>query len=152
VLKRGGLASGTPGVLPVLEPEPLARAGGDRGGPRAPRHLPAPISPPPSGSNAPVRLRRVGAWHFRGFRCPSGPATLQGGCESAWLSLPVPVSLSLLAPHRLAVSPTLLAATLRQGNAKATAVTWGGDTPWPNLPFFIFFSPFLLVDKPLILN
>lgn len=32
----------------------------DRGGPCGRRHLPAPISPPPLGSNAPMRLGRVG--------------------------------------------------------------------------------------------
>lgn len=135
------------------DPGSFASAGtrgtwGTEGGPCAPLHLPAPISPPPSGSNAPVRLGRVGTRYFRGFLRLSGQATLHGGCESVWLSLPVPTSLSLPVPHLLAVSPALLSATLCQGDAKPSSLTQGGDNPWPNLPFSFFF----LVGKPLILN
>lgn len=114
-----------------------------------PQHLPAPISPPPSGSNVPVQLERVGTQNFGGFLCLSGLATLHGGCESVWLSLPTPTSLSLLVPHGPAVSSALPSATPRQGNANASSFAWGGedgDNPWPNLPFFF------LEDKLLILN
>lgn len=59
----------------------VLRGHGDRGGPCAPHHLPAPISPPPLVSNAPVRLGRLGTRYFRGFLCLSGLATLHGECE-----------------------------------------------------------------------